>query len=107
MASAALPSYVIMRHIKCTWSPHDNSVASLAVLCREEAQNLWSKKADFDKLGVRLVAVVKEWIQTEIDDFSAKFWHNEELYLDEDKVRTTVSNSECRCGHVDTASRSY
>ena len=67
-----------------------------AVLCREEAQNLWAKKPDFDKLGVRLVAVFKEWLQAEIDEFSAKFWHNEELYLDEEKVKTEVSICGCR-----------
>jgi len=32
------------------------------------------------------VAVVKEWIQAEIDDFQSKFWPNDELYLDEEKV---------------------
>jgi len=30
------------------------SVPTAAVLCREEAQNLWAKKADFDKLGIRV-----------------------------------------------------
>ena len=36
---------------------------------------------------IQLVAVVKEWIQAEIDDFQSKFWPNDELYLDEEKVR--------------------
>ena len=39
------------------------------------------------------MAVVKEWIQAEIDDFQSKFWPNDELYLDEEKVRWTSRES--------------
>ena len=37
-----------------------------AVLCREEAQDLWKNKPKLDALGVKLVAVVKEWDEAEI-----------------------------------------
>lgn len=54
------------------------------VLCREEAETLQKNKAKFDALGVKLVAVVKEWDQAEIDDFTKKFWPSD-LFFDEQK----------------------
>ncbi|KAG2500213.1 hypothetical protein HYH03_001791 [Edaphochlamys debaryana] len=54
------------------------------VLCRDEAQRLWERRAAFERLGVKLVCVVHEWIQREVDAFSPGFWPGP-LYHDPSK----------------------
>ena len=36
--------------------------------------------------GVRLVAIVKENLDTEIDDFKARAWPEADLFMDESKL---------------------
>lgn len=55
------------------------------LLCREQAVKLWSERAQFEASGVKLVCVVHEWIQREIDGFAPKYWGGE-LYYDEGKA---------------------
>lgn len=50
-------------------------------MCREEASELSSLKSQLEELGVPLVAVVKENIGTEIQDFRPHFAG--EIYIDE------------------------
>ena len=54
---------------------------------------LWTQKAAFDKLGIKLVAVVKEWIPEEIAAFTEKYWPSDELFLDEEKVLFAAINN--------------
>lgn len=54
------------------------------LLCREEASELSSLKAQLEELGVPLVAVVKENVGTEIQDFRPHF--TGDIYIDEKKV---------------------
>ncbi|KAG2500214.1 hypothetical protein HYH03_001792 [Edaphochlamys debaryana] len=54
------------------------------VLCRDEAQRLWERRAEFERLGVTLVCVVHEWIQREINAFTPAFWPGP-LYHDTSK----------------------
>uniref|UniRef100_A0A3Q3N990 Peroxiredoxin-like 2A n=1 Tax=Mastacembelus armatus TaxID=205130 RepID=A0A3Q3N990_9TELE len=52
-------------------------------MCREEASELSSLKPQLEELGVPLVAVVKEIVGTEIQDFRPHFAG--EIYVDEKK----------------------
>lgn len=52
-------------------------------MCREEASELSSLKPQLEELGVRLVAVVKEDVGTEIQDFRPHFAGD--IYIDEEK----------------------
>lgn len=53
-------------------------------MCREEASELSSLKPELEKLGVHLVAVVKEDVGAEIEDFRPHFAGD--IYIDEKKV---------------------
>lgn len=53
-------------------------------MCREEASELSSLKPQLDELGVPLYAVVKENVETEIQDFSPHFAG--EIFLDEKRA---------------------
>ncbi|GLC38296.1 hypothetical protein PLESTB_001751300 [Pleodorina starrii] len=55
------------------------------VLCRDEAQRLWTLKPQFDQLGVGLVCVIHEWIPREVTAFTAGFWPGP-LYHDTSKA---------------------
>lgn len=51
-------------------------------MCRAEAQNVWARSAEFQAAGAsRLVCLVKEDIDTQVDEFR-EFWPGE-IYLDE------------------------
>ena len=52
-------------------------------MCRVEAHELSSHKQQLEKLGVRLIAVVKEAIPEQIQQFHGIYWSGE-LYIDED-----------------------
>lgn len=52
-------------------------------MCREEASELSSLKPQLEELGVPLVAVVKENVGTEIQDFRPHFAGD--IYIDEEK----------------------
>lgn len=52
-------------------------------MCREEASELSSLKPQLEELGVPLVAVVKENIGSEIQDFKPHFAGD--IYIDEEK----------------------
>lgn len=50
-------------------------VASLAaVLCRDQAVKVWEKREEFDKMGIKLVCIVHEWIQREVGCRIAACW---------------------------------
>ena len=51
-------------------------------MCRAEARDLYAAKAQFDALGCKLTCVLKENIESQVTEFSNKFWPAE-LYLDE------------------------
>ncbi|XP_065879835.1 uncharacterized protein [Euphorbia lathyris] len=44
------------------------------IMCRAEAHQLYAKKPIFDKLGVQLVAVLHEYIESEVKDFWPRYW---------------------------------
>ena len=44
------------------------------VLCRGESKSLWSKKAQFEELGMRMVCLVHEAIPDEIKAFWPEYW---------------------------------
>lgn len=46
----------------------------MQLLCREQAVKLWTEREQFEKAGVKLVCLVHEWIQREIDGFAPKYW---------------------------------
>lgn len=58
--------------LKPSWLAHP--LALLQLLCREQAVKLWSEREQFERAGVKLVCVVHEWIQREIDGFAPKYW---------------------------------
>lgn len=55
------------------------------LLCREEAIHLWGERAQFEALGVRLVLVLHEWKEREVEAFSPAYWGGD-LYFDEAKA---------------------
>lgn len=65
--------------------------ACRAVLCREEAQELQKAKPQLDKLGVKLVGIVKEWDEAEIKVRSLR------------AVLTASGGSGCRCSNCHCA----
>ncbi|WCJ35756.1 hypothetical protein M5689_016992 [Euphorbia peplus] len=44
------------------------------IMCRAEAHQLYAKKPIFDKLGVQLIAVLHEYIESEVKDFWPRYW---------------------------------
>lgn len=44
------------------------------IMCRAEAHQLYLKKPIFDALGVQLIAVIREHIETEVQDFWPRYW---------------------------------
>jgi len=45
-----------------------------AVLCREESIKVWNARQQFEEAGVRLVCVLHEWIDREVDAFRPEYW---------------------------------
>ena len=60
-------------------------LCAFAVLCRHNALEIWKSHEQFESLGVRLVCILHEWIDREVDAFAPEYWGGE-LYLDEDKA---------------------
>lgn len=54
-------------------------------MCRRPAAELHAKKAELDQHGIRLVSIVKENLDSEIDDFRAKVWPDAEVFVDKSK----------------------
>ncbi|XP_076909839.1 uncharacterized protein LOC143567259 [Bidens hawaiensis] len=44
------------------------------IMCRAEAHKLYSKKPIFDALGINMVAVLHEHIESEVRDFWPRYW---------------------------------
>lgn len=44
------------------------------MLCREESIKVWNARQQFEEAGVRLVCVLHEWIDREVDAFRPKYW---------------------------------
>ncbi|GLU04866.1 hypothetical protein SLE2022_219950 [Rubroshorea leprosula] len=44
------------------------------IMCRAEAHRLYAKKPIFDALGVQLIAVLHEHIESEVKDFWPRYW---------------------------------
>lgn len=55
-----------------------------AVLCREEAITIWQNKDKFPET-MRLVCVLHEWRDAEVNAFAPEYWGGE-LYFDESKA---------------------
>ena len=56
-----------------------------AVLCREQSVRIWNAREQYDAAGVKLVCVVHEWIDREIDAFRPEYWGGP-LFFDEGKA---------------------
>ncbi|XP_050221713.1 uncharacterized protein LOC126671928 [Mercurialis annua] len=50
------------------------------IMCRAEAHQLYAKKPIFDALGIQLVAVLHEHIESEVQDFWPRYWGGAVLY---------------------------
>ncbi|KAL3830583.1 hypothetical protein ACJIZ3_019385 [Penstemon smallii] len=50
------------------------------IMCRAEAHQLYSKKPIFDALGVQLLAVLHEHIESEVKDFWPRYWGGAVLF---------------------------
>ncbi|XP_059650328.1 uncharacterized protein LOC132296103 [Cornus florida] len=50
------------------------------IMCRAEAHKLYAKKPIFDALGIQLVAVLHEHIESEIKDFWPRYWGGVVVY---------------------------
>lgn len=61
-------------------------------MCRKPAADLHAKKDELNKNGVRLVAIVKENLDTEIDDFKARAWPEADLFMDESKLMYKIAH---------------
>lgn len=55
------------------------------LLCRDNAASIWAKNDEFEKVGVKVVAVVHQALQAEISAFQPQYWGGP-LYLDADKA---------------------
>lgn len=55
------------------------------VLCRDEAQKLWTARAQLEEAGLRVVCVVHEWIDREIAAFVPAYWGGD-VYHDADQA---------------------
>ena len=61
-------------------------------MCRLEAARWQQQKPQLDEMGVGLVVIVKENLDTEIDDFIEHAWKSKEgLYMDPTLVRFPLS----------------
>ncbi|XP_048229250.1 uncharacterized protein LOC8264644 isoform X2 [Ricinus communis] len=50
------------------------------IMCRAEAHQLYAKKPIFDALGVQLIAILHEHIESEVQDFWPRYWGGIVLY---------------------------
>lgn len=50
------------------------------IMCRAEAHQLYSKKPMFDALGVQLIAVLHEHIESEVNNFWPRYWGGAVLF---------------------------
>ncbi|KAJ9140619.1 hypothetical protein P3X46_031247 [Hevea brasiliensis] len=50
------------------------------IMCRAEAHQLYTKKPIFDALGIQLIAVLHEYIESEVKDFWPRYWGGVILY---------------------------
>mmetsp|Transcript_13054 Transcript_13054/g.39554 ORF Transcript_13054/g.39554 Transcript_13054/m.39554 type:complete len:185 (+) Transcript_13054:118-672(+) len=62
------------------------------VLCRAFANTLVENKGKLDAMGVKLVGIVKEWDQAEIDDFTKKFWPADIFFDESKKIFTSLTD---------------
>lgn len=51
-------------------------------MSRHEAGELWKRRADFEKVGARMVAIVKEDIGDELTQFEQAVWQGGDIFLD-------------------------
>eukprot|EP00775_Hariotina_reticulata_P005476 gene5476-5711_t len=70
------------------------------VLCRDEAQKIWNAREELEAAGLRVVCVVHEWIDREINAFVPEYWGGE-IYQDTDKAFYKVfGDGQLRTGSV-------
>jgi len=55
------------------------------VLCRDTAQQVWAAHEQLEEAGLKVVCVVHEWIDREINAFLPDYWGGE-IYHDVDKA---------------------
>lgn len=61
---------------------------------------MWNERAKFEALGVRLVCVLHEWRQAEVEAFAPAYWGGE-LYFDEAKAfHAAVHGGKVRRGNI-------
>lgn len=71
-----------------------------AVLCREESVQIWGERKQFEDLGVRLVCLLHEWRDKEVQAYHPAYWGGE-LYYDEEKAfHAAVHGGKVRKGNV-------
>jgi AhpC/TSA antioxidant enzyme len=75
-------------------------IVLLAVLCREEAIHLWNERQKFESLGIRMVCILHEWRDKEVEAFHPAYWGGE-LYFDEAKnFHAAVHGGKIKRGNV-------
>jgi hypothetical protein len=76
--------------------------AAGCILCRDEASKLWAQHEQLEAAGMRVVCVVKEWVEAEMAAFLPKYWGGSDVYLDADmafyKVRAGGGPGVCQGG---------
>lgn len=75
----------------CVCTDNCDKISCNAVIgCRDHAVKVWEHQKELEQAGVKLVCVVHEWIEREINAYSPAFWPGE-LYHDVDKAFYKVS----------------
>jgi len=70
-----------------------------AVLCREQAVHIWSEREQFKANNVRLVCVLHEWKEREVEAFT-EYWQGE-IFFDEAKAfYAAVHSGKVKRGNV-------
>ena len=70
------------------------------MLCREESLQIWGDRKQFEDLGVRLVCLLHEWREKEVQAYHPAYWGGE-LYFDEAKAfHAAVHGGKVRKGNV-------
>ena len=78
----------------------DTSFLLCAVLCREESMKIWAEREKFEAMGVKLVCVLHEWREKEVEAFHPAFWGGE-IYFDEKKAfHAAVHGGKVKRGNV-------
>mmetsp|Transcript_119777 Transcript_119777/g.298815 ORF Transcript_119777/g.298815 Transcript_119777/m.298815 type:complete len:154 (+) Transcript_119777:210-671(+) len=53
-------------------------------MCRNEAAHLYARKAELEAAGLRVVVLVKEVLDNEVEDFKRVVWPEGDVFLDKE-----------------------